>query len=462
MHKLIGTLLILLASGSLLGAATPKEAAAPGQDTPPQKYALRSARQPGMIDRVTASMEVGGEVKYVEKEKVQRAKMSVVAKLVYDERTLEVPSASGGSRRSVRHYDQAEAVIKVGEDGVKPTLDDRHRLIGVRIDDPTSTLFCPHEPLSREELDLLDSLGDSLVLDGLLPERPVAQGESWSHTKPLICALLGFDGASTCDVRSTLSEINDVSALIDMHGKVEGAVAGVTARVEMKAKYRFNRKTSRIDWFGLAVREDRDIGHVAQGLDVIARLKMQIEPRNDCPALADDAIVELELEPTDTATQLSCRSPADNWQLAHDRRWFLINNQRDLTILRLIDQGELVAQCNLAPLPAVEPGKQATLKQFQSDIKEALGERFGRFLAASQRADQRDYRVLRVVVEGKVSELPIQWHYYLLADQHGRQATFTFTVEKGLVERLAKSDGELVESFEFLDQSKQLAKASDQ
>jgi hypothetical protein len=326
-------------------------------------------------------------------------------------------------------------------------------LIGVDVDGSKATLYSPEGPLSRDELDLVDLLGNSLLVDGFLPERPVARGESWTHRDSLVAALLGLDELKANDVRSTLGEVNDSSALIDMVGRVEGAVDGVTTRIEVKAKYRFNRKTRRIDWFGLLVHEDRDVGHVAQGLDVVARLKMQIEPRDRSERLADTAIEGVEPKPTDVATQLTCESAEGDWQFAHDRRWYLVTSEHDLTVLRMVDRGELVAQCNVAPLHRVEPGKQATLEQFQSDVKEALGKQFGQFVKASQRASEKNYRVLHVVAEGLVSELPIQWHYYLIANEQGEQVVFTFTVEKSLAERLGQSDQNLVGSFTFLDES---------
>ena len=82
-----------------------------------------------------------------------------------------------------------------------------------------------------------------------------------------------------------------------------------------------------------------------------------------------------------------------------------------------------------------------------------MGKQFGQFVNASQRASEKNYRVLHVVAEGLVSELPIQWHYYLIANEQGEQVVFTFTVEESLAERLGQSDRNLVGSFTFLDES---------
>jgi hypothetical protein len=56
-----------------------------------------------------------------------------------------------------------------------------------------------------------------------------------------------------------------------------------------------------------------------------------------------------------------------------------------------------------------------------------------------------------VVAQGEVSQVPICWHYYLVADEHGRQVALAFTVEQKLLERFGKADEELIRSFGFAD-----------
>jgi hypothetical protein len=410
---------------------------------------LRSRRAPGSIDRVVAVLEVGGDLKFVDKDEVKRAKMSVASTVTYEEKTLALPTDNKDPWRSIRHYGKADAVIKVDRGGAKRALRADRRMIGVQIDGRSVTLFSPNGTLSREELDLIDTQGNSMLLDRLLPGGPVAQGDTWKHSKPLIAAILGLDEVGRSTVKSELSELSDTSAKIEMTGRVEGAVCGVSTRIALRAKYRFNRKTGRINWFGLLVKEDRDIGHVARGLDVVARLRMQIEPIKQSEKLSKAALAGMALEPNAKTTQLAYRSADGGWQFTHGRSWYVTDDEHDLAVLRLIDRGELVAQCNVAPLPKVKPGRQTTLAKFQEDIREALGDHFGEFVEAARRTGESNYRVLRVVVRGLVSDLPIQWNYYLIADEHGHQVAFTFTVEASLVERLGRADRELVDTLRF-------------
>ena len=414
-------------------------------------YRLRSGRKLGDTDRIVALLEVGGELKEVVEDKVQGAKMGVKCNFSYDEKTLEVPTGSVDRSRSARYYDKLDTVIKVEDKVIKPALRPQRRLIGVEIEPPKMALFSPHGTLTRDELDLIDVLANTLLLDRLLPEEPVAIGETWKHSKELMVALLGLDAAGQSDVQSVLKEVTDTVARMELSGRVEGALGGVSTEIELKAKYRFDLKSKRIDWLGLLVKEQRSIGHVKRGVDAVARLQVQISPKASSPRLTDAALENLSLRPTAGLSQLSHASAESGWQVTHDRHWYVIGDHRDLTILRRIDRGELIAQCNVSTLPKLAPGKQVSLTEFQEDVQKALGKSFGEFVEAGQWANEADYRVYRVVVRGKVSELPIQWNYYLVADEHGYQVAFAFTVEHKLVERFDKADDELIRSFRFLD-----------
>ncbi len=68
-----------------------------------------------------------------------------------------------------------------------------------------------------------------------------------------------------------------------------------------------------------------------------------------------------------------------------------------------------------------------------------------------QWADAAGNRVFRVVAQGEVKELPIQWRYYLIASKSGRRLALSFTLEGPLAERLGDADRRLVAAVELLD-----------
>jgi len=414
-------------------------------------YDLQSSREPGHVDRVAVVLEVGGDVIGKVEGKIERAKMSVACNLGYAEKTLEVPDDDDGRWKAVRYYDQAAAVVKVDEDGVSLTLSPRRQLIEAEIDGEQVTLFCPLGPLTRDELELIDVQGNSLLLDRFLPRQPVAVGDTWKHSDELMAALLGLERVGRAEVRSTLSEVTDTVARFDMAGRVEGAIYGVTTEIDVKAKYRFDRRRRRIDWFTMLVEEKRNASPVADGVDAVARLKVQIEPSGGVPELADAALKQLPSGSTAALTQLAYTSAEGGWRFTYDRRWHVYRDSARLAVLRMMDRGELIAQCNVSSLPKLPTGKSVSLSQFQEEVQKALGESFEEFAKVDQWEESSGHRVYQVNVRGKVSEMPIQWNYYLVVDGQGRRVVFAFTFESGLADRFQQADRKLLRSLRFLD-----------
>ncbi len=142
---------------------------------------------------------------------------------------------------------------------------------------------------------------------------------------------------------------------------------------------------------------------------------------------------------------------AGGYRMYLDRRWHSVLDEPKLLTLRFVDRGDLLAQCNIAPLEKASPGERVSLQKFQADIREALKNNFGQFLRASEGTDSRGRTIYTVIANGRVSDLPIQWNYYLVADREGHQVAFAFTLEEGLVERFGDTDRQLVGSLEFFD-----------
>jgi len=415
-----------------------------------QTCRFQSARAAGDCDYVEGLLEVGGEVEEVVDDKPTRLKMSVVCRFAYHERTTQAPGGDESVCRSVRHYQRLETVIKVGDDGVKPTLRPERQLIGVEAAGKQLSVFSPQGPLTADELELVDILCNSLLLDRLLPDGPVAVGQGWKVDEALLAALLGLDEVSEADVESILTEVDQAVARFQMAGRVLGKVEGVEAEIELKSKYRFDLRRQRVDWIGLLVREMRGPGHVSRGFDAVARLQMTIRPSQTPAELADAALQGLTLEPVPELLLLSYKSAeSGGWQLMHDRRWHVISEQSGLVILRMVRDGQLIAQCNISPVPAQPGTKEFTLAGFQADVRRALGENFGQFVSAKQYVNDASLRVYRVIAQGEVSELPIEWRYYLVTEESGRQMVFAFTVEQSLAAQLTPSDQQMVDSLRF-------------
>ncbi len=422
-----------------------------------EEFRFPNGRRPGDVDQVTAQLKVGGDILEMRDGKVNRVKLGGLADMEYSEKTLAVAEAPGRRSRAVRQYHRAEATIRVGDDALRPALRPELALVVAAVDDRRSILFSPQKPLSRDELELIDILGNSLLLDRLLPDGPLAAGKKWTPAGTLLAQLLGLDTVGQSDVQCELVEVTDTVARFQITGRLTATIHGVATRIQLKGKYRYDRRSQRIDWFAMSMNEVRSMAPVAEGFDVIAQVQVRILPQTDPSGFDQELLDGLALEPEDDVEMLAYQSAG--WRLAHSRKWFVIRDDPDLVILRLIREGELVAQCSISPLPAVPAEKLPTLERFQEDVRRALGDRFGRFVSAGQWANEAKHRVFRVAVEGTaqaelkqtMAKVPIQWRYYLVVDERGRRIAFAVTIESELADRVGDADRELVDSLRFVE-----------
>ncbi|REK17649.1 MAG: hypothetical protein DWQ37_05835 [Planctomycetota bacterium] len=393
---------------------------------------------------------MGGDLEFLDDSgKNTKVPMSVVANLKYDEALLAIDQ-DGRPARSVRYYDDIRAVIKIDQGGEKPSLDPGRRLIvAERGKTGPCVLYCPNEPLRREELELIDVPGSTLAFDGFLPDKPVAIGDTWKVDEEPLAALLCLDAVGKSEVECVLGEVQDGEAIVSAAGSLSGAVGGISTEIELKIKYKFNRQARRIHSFAMLIKEQRAAGHIGPGLDTVAKLVVQVVPIRASQTLTAERLRQVPGSTTEDQLALGYSALGGQFQLAYDRRWHLTNDEPKLAVLRMLDRGELLAQCNVSALPQVK--KPVTLAQFQRDVERSLGKNFGQFTAASQQVNDTGYAVFRVVVDGKVSGVPVEWIYYLVQDRQGHRVSLAFTLESGKRERFAAADSAFVSAVRLTE-----------
>ena len=121
----------------------------------------------------------------------------------------------------------------------------------------------------------------------------------------------------------------------------------------------------------------------------------------------------------------------------------------DVAILRMVEDGDVLAQCSISRLTARPVDKPFGLVEFQRDIQLALDKHFGQFIETQQYETESGQKVIRVTASGIVSEVPIHWIYFHLTDNHGERLSLAFTLDAKLVERFGGADRTLVNSLEI-------------
>jgi hypothetical protein len=406
-------------------------------------YDLRPAQAASWHQQAKVVVEVEGNLKLnPDGSAVQHMPLKVEAELNYVERTLEA-GAGLVQVRTVRSYSGATAKIRLRETELNNTLRDERLLVVSQSDAKQATAFSPLGPLTRDELDLLDVPASGLSLGALLPQQAVAVNASWPIPDWAVARLFGLEAVSQHDATGKLVDVKDNVATIELAGKVAGAVGGVSSDIELAGKLNFDFPRRAVTWLALGYKENRAIGHAQPGYNVAAKVRMIVAPIGAAAVVSDQALARLPLEATPATTLVEFTAESAGFRLAHDRRWNVMTDRRDGTILRLVDRGDLIAQCNISPLPTLPAGQQLSLAAFEGDVKGTLGKSFGQIVEAAQE-EADGLRILRVIVSGATSDLPIQWSYCHVSDSAGNRLALVFTIEGSLVERYAQIDRELV------------------
>ena len=418
-----------------------------------EAYTFTSQRQSKHIDHVNIRLEASGDVltKSETGEKPDRLEVSLTCRRDYDEKTLQLPTDTEKTLRGVRYYHEASATLKRGTVAMTPTLRPENRLVGVEIIGGKETLFSPKGPFDMDELDLVAAVGESLSLDQLLPSKPLKIGDSWSISDDTVALLLGLEEITSNSVQAVFKEITPELARFELAGQVEGRLYGAGNQISLKAKCRFDRRSGRIDWFAMRLKQSRDMGVVEDGLDWTVLVQVKVTPLESSEKLSAAALADLSLKATDDLTLVRYLQSGGGCQLTHDRSWFPTERSRDHDEFRRLDRGQDIALCKISAQPRVGVEKLPSLEQFQAIVQKLLGENFGEFLELSQAATPAHLRILRVKAKGKDNDVPVRWFYYLVSDPEGRQVTFSFRVEEKRLEQFGRADEQLVHSLRFVE-----------
>jgi len=145
-----------------------------------------------------------------------------------------------------------------------------------------------------------------------------------------------------------------------------------------------------------------------------------------------------------SAGWLRFHSARDGYRLLHSRQWHVVDDRQNLVALRLLQRGELIAQCNISPGKPLESGKPWTLETYQEEVQKTLDKRFRKIVSAEEKTSRTGLKLLTVVAEGEWQEVPVRWVYYLLTHKSGKQVGLVFTLEAKAVERFGLAAEELV------------------
>jgi len=386
-------------------------------------------------------------------------------------RFLETLEPQGSDAVVLRRYKQAEATLDA--DGGEQTLTlpaDARRVAVARLGTtPQPYLTTAH--LSRDELELLETPFDSVLLEDLLPGRPVGADDHWPLTGDLAAGLLAIDTVEAGTLEARVVELVDGRARVALEGVVDGAVDGVPTHVVVDGEFTVAADPDE-DGFVLAgdvtrldvvVKERRQASHVAAGFEIEARLALTRAAADEATAAEGDADPDTETDPdADTGVEsprrrgegrpglVWYRDPEGRYDIVHEAAWRCVGEDAGGLVLRMLDLGALVAQCSITALPRADDATPPTADEVKRTVEQSLSGQFKRFDGVRETVREEDgVRVVRVVSEGVAEGLPFRWIHYVLTDDAGRRVNATFMFEASLEKRFAAADERLVAGLRF-------------
>ncbi len=374
---------------------------------------------------------------------------TMTAVLSYRERRLLGPGGEAESFRSVREYETAEAEIVVDGNKSAPHLPSGLKLIVAQGRPEGVELYGLNGLLTADELNLIRSPADSLALIALLPSKEVEVGEKWTVPNWAFQMLTALDAVIKGELVCTLDSVDKGIARIKMSGALDGAVDGATTEVKVTGFFTYNLEKKYIAESDFVQSENRAIGPIGPGLNISARIRILRQPGTSPGKLADTKIIEAAVnESPASAKFLRFESPW-NISIQHARNWHVYKAEETIAIFRLLEEGNLIAQCDMASITPAKPGGHLAEQIYLSDIRQSLGDRL-KSMTNGEVIPSSDHKfIYKVTAEGAVDQLQVMWVFYLVADPSGRQASLMFTVDPSLAEKLAKYDRDFVESLKF-------------
>ncbi|MCA9040200.1 MAG: hypothetical protein KDA65_07645 [Planctomycetaceae bacterium] len=411
-------------------------------------YRLEETVTGSEVFGVESTITIKGDLLTPQQETALSHPLNVEAQLKYVEQRLEGAGRDARAFRALRQYENCRAKISVSENLVDSLLRKERSQIAVHGYRQGLKRVSAEGPLTRNELDLLETPGDSLAIVALLPDKPVEVGDSWSVPDWAFQMLTASEAVMKSDLTCTLDRVERNVAHVSFQGSLEGATGGSPCVIKVKGQFTFLTDLKYLKEVTMTQTEDRSAGPVSPGLKVTATVKLERYPAVNPDVIPENAEEIVPLQPTEEQLALELKTP---WKFSfvHSRNWHIFQQTVSSTTLRYVEDGSFIAQCDLMKLNDVLPGRHVSAKQFQDDIRRSLGEQLSEIGKLKEETLENKVITYRVDAQGNARELDMTWLYYLTASPEGKQTSFVFSVETQLLPELGNEDELIIQSVQF-------------
>jgi len=414
-----------------------------------QTYQLAEAVQAGDCFHITLDMKLTGEIRVRKDDGVAKLDLKADASHVFQERALTT-GGDGLATKAARVYDAAKAVIRINNDASERTLRPDRRLVVAQRDKERLLVYSPNGGFTQEELELAHDHLDTLALPGLLPGKAVAVGDTWKLPNAAAQALCNYEGLTEQTLTGKLEAVKDGEAVFSVGGTSNGIDQGAMVKMTIAATGRFDLQAKRVTSLEWTQKEDRDQGPVSPASAVEATTKLVRKPVGQPECLSNTALVSVpDGAPTSQMVQLEYADPGRRFSFLYDRDWQITSQTDAHVVLRLMEDGDFVAQATVTPWTPAEKGKHLTPDAFREAMNNSPGWEPEKELQADVAPSADDRWIYRISETGKMEGLDVMQNFYLVAAPGGEQVVAAVTLTPKQADKLAARDLALIGGIEL-------------
>ena len=303
---------------------------------------------------------------------------------------------------------------------------------------------------TQEELELAHDHFDTLVLPGLLPGKAVAVGDTWKVPNAVAQEVCLFEGLTEQTLTGKLEEVKDGVAVFSISGTSNGIDQGAHGEND---RHRHGQIRSPIEARG---RADLDAegrprpGPRQPGLGGGGDDDPGPQAVDQPESLSDMALVSVPAEaPPTSLVQLECQDPKGRFSFLYGRDWQITSQTEAHVVLRLMDNGDFVAQATVTPWTPAEKGKHLTPDAFREAMNDTPGWAPEKELQAGEAPSPDDRWIYRISEVGKMDDVEVLQNFYLVAAPGGEQLVVLVTLTPKQAEKLGARDLALVGGIEL-------------
>jgi hypothetical protein len=381
---------------------------------------LREKFVPGYQYHVSTRTELSGALT-VPPMKDQKAPATLTvtgnSSVEYDERVLSVQSG-GRVDKTARIFRRIDFVRRLGDrtqqNTIRPSV---RRLIILRLD-PLEVPFSPDGPLTWGEIDLVRTDVFTPALAGLLSDKAVTPGATWTAATSAIQELTDMERIEEGKVECRLEQVNWVQKRRQARVAFAGAVRGINEdgpnRQELEGYFYFDLESNHLSYLylkGVSSLLDKDgkaMGRV-EGQFILTRQAPQ-----SCKELADEAIKGITLTPNAGNTELLFEDIDLGVRFLYPRRWRVAAVQgRQVAVDETKGSGLLIT---LEPANKVPTGTQ-----FQAEVRAWLAQQKAKVFRVDQvrRLEAAPREREHFAIDAELASQRVLMDYYVVRQEKG-------------------------------------------